>query len=85
YLLGDNVLFRLAEHIFVGVTVGYAVVVVFHNVLAPKLLLPVVQALSQGDWDQLLLLGISLLLGLLLLTKPLRRLSWLGTLSVAFL
>jgi hypothetical protein len=85
YLLGDNVLFRLAEHIFVGVTVGYAVVVVFHNVLAPKLLLPAVDALSEGNWNQALLLGISLLLGLLLLTKPLRRFSWLGTLSVAFL
>ena len=26
YLLGDNALYRLAEHIFVGVAVGYAAV-----------------------------------------------------------
>lgn len=85
YLLGDNILYRLAEHIFVGVAVGYAVVVVFHNVLAPKLLRPLVEALGDGNWVQVLLMLIPLLLGLLLLTKPFRPLSWLGSLSVAFL
>jgi hypothetical protein len=83
YLLGDNVLFRLAEHIFVGVSVGYGVVLVFHNVLGPKLLIPTVDALGQRDWAQLLL--VTLVLGLLLLLKPTKSLSWLGNLSMAFL
>ena len=85
YLVGDNVLYRLAEHIFVGVSVGYALVVAFHMVLAPKLFSPLAVALSEGDWEQVLLLGIPLLLGLLLLTKPFKSTSWLGNLSVAFL
>jgi len=85
YLLGDNLLYRLAEHIFVGVAVGYAVVVVFHNVLSPKLLIPLVDALGEGNWTQVLLLLVALLFGLLLLTKPFKSLSWLGSLSVAFL
>jgi hypothetical protein len=85
YLLGDNILYRLAEHLFVGVAVGYAVVVVFHSVLAAKLLVPLVEALGQGNWGRFLLLMISLLLGLLLLTKPLKSISWLGGLSVAVL
>jgi hypothetical protein len=85
YLLGDNVLFRIAEHLFVGVAVGYAVVVAFHNVLGPKLLSPLVEALGSGDWGWTLLLLIGLVFGLLLLTKPLKSLSWLGSLSVAVL
>jgi hypothetical protein len=85
YLLGDNVLFRIAEHLFVGVAVGYAVVVAFHNVLGPKLLSPLVEALGSGDWGRTLLLLIGLVFGLLLLTKPLKSLSWLGSLSVAVL
>ena len=28
YIFGDNVLFKLAAHIFVGVAVGYAIIVV---------------------------------------------------------
>ncbi len=86
YLLGDNVLFRLAEHIFVGVAVGYAVVLVFHNVLAAKLFIPAMDALGQGGQQaQLLKAAIPLALGLLLLVKPSKRLSWLGSISVAFL
>jgi hypothetical protein len=85
YLLGDNVLYRLAEHLFIGAAVGYAAVVAFHNVIAPKLVTPLVTALAGGDWDSVLLLGITLAFGLLLLTKPMKRLSWLGSLSVALL
>lgn len=85
YLLGDNVLFRFAEHLFVGVAVGYAVVVAFHTVVSSKLLMPLVDALSDGSWGRVLALGISLIFGLLLLTKPFKGISWLGSLSVAFL
>ena len=85
YLLGDNVLYRLAEHIFVGVAIGYAVVVAFHAILASKLLSPMVTAIGEGDWQQLTLLAIPLVLGLLLLLKPLRPTRWLGSLSLAYL
>ncbi len=35
YILGDNPLFKLAEHIFVGASVGYAVLVAWHLVISP--------------------------------------------------
>jgi hypothetical protein len=85
YLLGDNILYRIAESIFVGVSVGYAVVITFHNVVVPKLLLPLLSGLEAGDWGQVLLLLIALLLGLLLLTHALPRVSWLGSISIAVL
>ncbi len=34
YILGDNVLFKLATHIFVGVAVGYAIIVIWYEVFA---------------------------------------------------
>jgi hypothetical protein len=37
YIIGDNVLSKLASHIFVGVAVGYAIIVVWHGVLYPAL------------------------------------------------
>lgn len=85
YLLGDNVLYRLAEHLFVGVAIGYAVIIAFHSVVAPKLLIPMIESMSNQDWVRLTLLAIPLLMGLLLLTKPIKLLSWLGNLSVAVL
>ena len=85
YLLGDNVLYRLAEHLFVGVAVGYAVVIAFHNVLAPKLFSPLVLAVENGNWGETSLLLIALAFGLLLLLKPFKSLSWLGNMSVALM
>lgn len=37
YALGDNMLFRLAVHIFIGVTAGYAAAVALNDVLIPRL------------------------------------------------
>ncbi len=76
YLLGDTPLFRLAQAIFVGVTIGYAATAAVYLVLLPML------------FDQLLVnpvLIIPLILGLLLLTKL--RASWpsVGNISIAFL
>jgi hypothetical protein len=85
YLLGDNGLYRLAEHIFVGVSVGYAAIMVFHMVIGPKLLTPMAEAASGREWTRLGILAVYLLMGLFLLTKPTRALSWLGNLSVAVL
>lgn len=34
YIFGDNLLFKLATHIFVGVAVGYAIIVVWYEVFA---------------------------------------------------
>jgi len=45
YLIGDNPLFRLATHIFVGVAGGYAGTLAWHNVLQPGLVQPL---LDQG-------------------------------------
>ncbi len=88
YLLGDNALYRLAEHLFVAVAVGYAVVVALHQILWAKLLSPMIVAANDGNAGRVLLLFIPLVLGLLLLVKSSRRagpLSWFGNLSVAFL
>ncbi|MGB3905416.1 MAG: hypothetical protein WBB22_10870 [Anaerolineae bacterium] len=80
YLLADNPLYRLAEHLFVGSSVGYAAVVILHNILRPRLLEPLAQD-AGVSWPYV----IPLLLGLLLLTKARTTIAWLGNSSLAFL
>src|SRR5512136_772844 len=86
YAFGDNVLFRLAMHIFIGVATGYAVVVVVLNVLVYRLFLPIYQSLGEGgDLPGVIsLVGVPLLLGLWLLAKVFPR-SRLGNPVVGFL
>jgi hypothetical protein len=80
YLVGDNPLFRLAEHLFVGTAVAYAVVVAFHSVLNTQLIFPLVYD-PQTNWPLL----IPAALGLLLLTKARSSIAWVGNSAVALL
>lgn len=80
YLLADNPLYRLAEHLFVGSSLGYTAVIVFHNILRPRLFGPL-QENAAGSWPYL----IPLLLGVLLLAKTRRSLAWLGNTSLGYL
>lgn len=81
YLIGDNLLFRFAIYLFIGVASGYGAVVVWQYVLIPKLFDP----LGSGDPYQLLLAIIPLFFSITLLAKLSPRISWLGSFAMAIL
>ncbi len=80
YLLADNPLYRLAEHLFVGTALGYATLIAYHQVLEPKLFAPLLADPMGNLW-----LLPPLLLGLLLLFKLSPSLSWLGNSTIGYL
>ena len=81
YIVGDNFLFRLATHIFIGAAAGYASVVTLYNVILPQLILPFFNG-GQGE----MILTISLLIpSILLLAKVSPRLSMIGNPAIAIL
>ena len=80
YLLGDSPLFRIAQAILVGVTIGYAATVAIRSVLIPLLAAPLLTN-PAGNWS----LFVPLLLGLLLFAKLHPASSSLGNPSVALL
>lgn len=83
-LLGDNPAFRFAQYLFVGVSLGYAFVVVYHQVLRPA---AVGLVASAGTPSALGLRLAPWLLGLLLLTRLSGRqtFSWLANIPLAVL
>jgi hypothetical protein len=81
YVLSDNPVFRVALHIFIGVSAGYVAAVVWHQVLIPRL----VEPLISGSLAQRLLLIVPVLLGLSLLFKVSQRTASLGSAAMAFL
>jgi hypothetical protein len=74
----DNPLYRIAEHVLVGLSSGYLLIVTWNFVytqsIAPFLT-------GKG----LLVAGTSLILGVLVFTKFFRRTAWLSNLSIAVL
>ena len=89
YLIGDNILFRLAVSIFIGVASGYAAVLILYNVIWFQVLVPVIQMIKTGEADNLLTYAThvlpAVLLGVWMLTKVSPRLSRGGTPVLAFL
>ena len=81
YLLGDNPLFRLAMHIFIGVAAGFAGIVAINSVILPQLITP----LFSGDRIDILLTLVPLVLSWLFLTKISPGLARWGKLPVAYL
>ena len=80
YLLGDNPFFRLAVHIFIGVSAAYVALVTINNVLIPRLILPLIDG-SRGEMILSILLFVPSLF-LFFKVTPLRK---LGNWSVAIL
>lgn len=81
YLIGDNVLFRLAIHLFIGVSAGVVAVMVLYQVVYPRLLLPLIS----GSSVQKALTLVPFILSILLLFKVAPRGSKIGQISSSFL
>lgn len=82
-VIGDNPLFRVAQYLFVGVSLGYAFVVVYHQVFRPM----AKQLINNLDQPPLLVVQlIPLFLGILLLPRIIgrQRFSWLANIPLGF-
>jgi hypothetical protein len=78
FLYEDNPLFKLAEHLYVGISVGYAIVKTYDTVLLRLIYEPMVK---QGDWSLLIPLGI----GALMLARYVPKIAWLSRIAFAFI
>ena len=81
YVVGDNPVFRVAVHIFVGVAAGYVAAVAWWQVLLPRLLMPLLGGTAQNR----AILAVPFLLSGLLLMKAWPPLSRLGAPAMGLL
>ena len=70
FLYKDNPLFKLAEHLYVGVSVGYTIVKTYDTVIVHLIWKPIV---DNHEW----MLLIPVFIGLLMLTRYVPKASWL--------
>lgn len=86
FLYKDNPLFKLAEHIYLGVSVGYTITIVVHQYLAKQLYAPLVEPIlspesAEGDPQWSLLIPVAL--GFCLLARFIPRYAWLSRYAFA--
>lgn len=78
FLYQDNPLFKLAEHLYVGVSVGYTIVKAYDTVIVHLIVKPIVEE------GQIALL-IPVAIGLLMLTRYVPRAAWMSRYAFAFI
>jgi hypothetical protein len=90
FLFKDNPLYKLAEHLVVGVSAGYTAVVYFDSTLLDKVYDPLKADLTNGGpfvsaerFGQLLIDLTPCILGLLMWTRLSPKLSWIGRTPLA--
>jgi hypothetical protein len=82
FLYKDNPAYKLCEHLFVGVSAGYYVVLNYFSVVRPNLLDPLF--LHPGPQRDFFLL-VPLILGILLFSRFFPRGDWLSRWSIALI
>ncbi len=80
FLYKDNPVYRFAEHIFMGVSVGYGLVLFWYNSVIPRLWEPLVK----GTEPTRFFLLIPILIGALTFSLFVPRYSWLVKYTLAF-
>ena len=78
FLYKDNPLFKLAEHLYVGVSVGYTIVKTYDTVLVRLIWKPIV---DDHEW----MLFIPVCIGLLMLARYVPKAAWLSRYAFAFI
>lgn len=78
FLYQDNPLFKLAEHLYVGVSVGYTIVKAYDTVIVHLIVKPIVE-------DGQIALLIPVAIGLLMLTRYMPRAAWMSRYAFAFI
>lgn len=78
FLYKDNPLFKLAEHLYVGVSVGYIIVKTYDTVIVHLVVKPIVE---NGE----LALLIPVTIGMLMLTRYVPKAAWMSRYAFAFI
>ena len=84
FLIADNPLYKLAEHIFVGISAGYGVVLVWHEAVLPILLYRIFPSLSGELAAPNYWVIVPGVLGLMMIARFIPRYAWLSRWPIAF-
>ncbi|MGR3219990.1 MAG: hypothetical protein ACUZ8H_09265 [Candidatus Anammoxibacter sp.] len=87
FLYKDTPVFKIAENLYVGVSLGYTIMITWYNFLKPDLFDPLIIPIfsSSADAKPKYSLIVPLILGALILTRLSKSFSWLSRWSFAYI
>ena len=83
FLYKDNPFYKFAEHLFVGISAGYGIVLTYYDGFIPYVYQPLKNAYG-GQYAEFVVI-IPLIIGILFFTRFIPRYSWLVRYPIVFL
>ena len=77
FLYKDNPFYKIAEHVFAGISAGYYVGLIWHSIIKQQLILPLFV-------DAQYLLIVPGILGILMFSRFFPKIAWVSRVSLAF-
>lgn len=81
FLYEDNPLFKIAEHLYVGVALGYSFTLIWYTTLLADLVQPL---FMNARTERALLLVVPSILGIMMVVRIVPKVSWLSRISFAW-
>lgn len=85
FLYQDNAIFKVAEHLYVGISVGYIIIQTYYTNLLPNLIKPLILADTEKTLLGRGLLVIPAFFGVLMLSRFIPKYAWLSRWAIAFI
>ena len=85
YLYGDNIFYKSAEHIFVGISAGYIFAITFWDQIYPNLLGRLFPSYIDAGYEFEISYIIPFILGIFMVLRLVPSLSWLARISIAYI
>ncbi len=85
YLIGDNPFYKIAEHIFVGVSAGYVFALTWWDQVWPNLFGRLFPNYVDAGFEFDLFYIVPLILGIFMLCRLVPSLSWLARISIGYI
>tara|TARA_Y100000996_G_scaffold128489_1_gene97511 strand:+ start:1313 stop:2068 length:756 start_codon:yes stop_codon:yes gene_type:complete len=85
YLYGDNIFYKSAEHIFVGVSAGYIFAITFWDQIYPNLLGRLFPEYINVGYEFDISYIIPFILGIFMILRLVPNFSWLARISIAYI
>lgn len=86
FLYKDNPFYKFAEHLVVGVSAGYWIVILYNTSLVPKMIEPL-QRFFSGTSTSLLdpLVIIPAILGIMMFTRFIPKFAWISRIPISYI
>ncbi len=84
FLYKDNPLYRLAEHVYVGISAGYTVIYFWSFDAYPMLVKKFQEHIAKGNAAEAWILVVPALLGVMMLLRSIPKLGWISRWPMSF-